>query len=203
MPQTIFSIGHSNHSAETFVALLRQHGVEVLADVRSSPYSRLYPQFSKEALARSLAEHGLGYVFLGRELGARASDPNCYEHGKVSYARLARTPQFERGIAQVLDLAQTQRLSLMCAEKDPLTCHRIILVARALEARGIAVEHILADGTLETEAQAMARLLDLVKLPQDDLFMSRDELIAKACEIQGTKIAYVNEDLAPTGTGPQ
>lgn len=198
---TIYTIGHSNHSVEAFVGLLQRHAINTLVDVRSSPYSRLYPQFAKESLARSLEESGLAYLFLGRELGARASDPNCYDHGKVSYERLARTPQFERGIARLLEAAVTQRVALMCAEKDPLTCHRTILVARALEARGVEVIHILADGELESETAAMARLLDLVKLPQDDLFMSREELIAKACEIQGAKIAYVNEDLAPSGVG--
>lgn len=197
----IYTIGHSNHGIEAFLGLLARHGIEELADVRSSPYSKMYPQFSREALSSSLAEAGIRYSFLGKELGARTTDASCYVAGKVSYAKLAQTAPFQRGLARVAEEARARRVALMCAEKDPLTCHRTILVARALSPLGVEVLHILGDGGIEPQAAAESRLLDLTGLPQEDLFLSREELIAEAHDIQGAKIAYTAGDLPGAAPG--
>src|ERR1035437_1825005 len=98
----VLTIGHSTHSLAAFVGLLRQHSVTALADVRSTPFSRFNPQFNKETLEHSLKSHGIKYVFLGRELGARSDDPSCYENGRVQYARLARTELFRSGLERVM-----------------------------------------------------------------------------------------------------
>jgi uncharacterized protein (DUF488 family) len=202
MPDTvIYTIGHSNHEIGAFLALLAQHGIEELADVRSSPYSKMYPQFSREALSRALAGAGVRYSFFGKELGARTTDASCYEAGKVSYVKLARTAPFQRGLAQVVADAGERRVALMCAEKDPLTCHRTILVARELAPLGVGVQHILADGAIEPHEAALSRLLDVVGLPQEDLFLSREELIAEAHAIQGAKIAYTTDELPGASLG--
>lgn len=192
----VFTIGHSTHSLEAFVALLRQHDVTALADVRSAPFSRFNPQFNKDALARELKARGIKYVFLGRELGARSDDRSCYENGRVQYARLARTELFRQGIERVRRGADEHRIALMCAEKEPLECHRTLLVARALDEQGVEVMHILGDGRLESHREAMERLLDVTGLPRDDLFRSRTELIAEALKRQEDKVAYVDEKLA-------
>ena len=189
----VFTIGYSTHSLDAFVALLRQHGVTALADVRSAPYSRFNPQFNKEALKRSLKAHGIKYVFLGRELGARSDDRSCYENGRVQYARLAQTDLFLSGIERVVRGADDYRVALMCAEKEPLECHRTLLVARALAERGVVVEHILGDGSLESHEATMERLIDVVGLPHQDLFRSRDELIAEALVLQEGRVAYVDK----------
>ena len=191
----VLTIGHSTHSLEAFVALLRQHSVTALADVRSAPFSRFNPQFNKEALERGLKAHGIEYLFLGRELGARSDDRSCYENGRVQYARLARTELFRKGIERVVRGVNDYRGALMCAEKEPLECHRTLLVARALAERGVVVEHILADGRLESDEATMERLFDVVGLPHQDLFRSRDELIAKALVRQEERVAYVAEKL--------
>ena len=161
---SIFSIGHSNHSVEVFLDLLRQHGITALADVRSAPYSRFQPQFNKDALERSLKAEGIKYVFLGKELGARSDDRSCYQNGRVRYPLLAKTALFRKGLERVMTGAQNFRIAIMCAEKEPLECHRTLLVSRALEAEGVAVQHILADGRLESHADAMFRLIDVVGL---------------------------------------
>ena len=197
----VLTIGHSTHSIDAFIALLRQHGVTALADVRSAPYSRFNPQFNKEALALSLKAHGIKYVFLGRELGARSNDRSCYENGRVQYARLARTKAFHSGLDRVIRGARDHCIALMCAEKEPLECHRTILVARALVEQGVTVEHILADGRLETHGEAMERLLDVLGLPREDLFRSRQELVAQALALQEERIAYVDEKLAAAAKG--
>lgn len=189
----VFTIGHSTRSIEAFVELLRQHGVTALADVRSIPHSRFNPQFNKDTLKRSLRSYGIEYVFLGRELGARTDDQSCYENGRVQYARLARTGLFRSGLERVMNGAHKHHIALMCAEKEPLECHRTLLVARALVERGVTVDHILADGRLESHKEALVRLLSIVGLPRDDLFRSRDELIADALMRQEERIAFVDE----------
>lgn len=149
---TIFTIGHSNHPAEHFVDLLRQHGIATLADVRSLPYSRWAPQFRKEALARSLGDARIEYVFLGRELGGRPDGAEFYTaDGKVDYARRALAVDFQAGIAQLLELVRSRPTAIMCAEEDPGRCHRRLLVTPALVERGIVVDHIRGDGRLESE----------------------------------------------------
>jgi len=194
---TIYTVGHSTHPIGTFVGLLRSNGITAVADVRSSPYSRHNPQFSKDALAPELKRHGIAYVPVGRELGARSDSPSCYENGRVSYARLAETPAFKAGIDRVLSGARKHRVALMCAEKEPLDCHRTLLVGRALERQGAAIVHILADGATEAQPETMARLLELVGLPQADMFRSHEERVEAACRMRERSIAYV--DRSPAG----
>jgi len=190
MTETVYTIGHSNHSLERFVLLLKQHHIEALCDVRSHPYSRMYPQFNREALAPALRKEGIEYVFLGKELGARSDDPACYRQGKVQYGCLAQTALFRKGIDDLRERTKTHYLALMCAEKDPLDCHRAILISRYLCSLGITVEHILADGSLEGHKRAVTRLLRQLGLPEGDLFRSREEVIEDAYELQGERIAY-------------
>lgn len=193
---TVYTIGHSNHGLDAFIALLKRHGISALADVRSAPYSRFNPQFNKDALERDLKAQGIKYVFLGRELGARSDDPACYSGGRVQYTRLARTVTFKSGIERLERGAVDQRIALMCAEKEPLECHRTLLVSRALDEDGVAVSHILADGRLEAHTDAMLRLLDVTGLPREDLFRTQDELIAEALGRQEERVAYVDEKQA-------
>lgn len=195
-PITVYTVGHSTHAIETFLALIERNGVTAIADVRSSPFSRHNPQFNKDILSAELKKRDIAYVFVGKELGARSNDPSCYERGKVRYDRLAQTTIFKAGIDRVLSGAQKYRIALMCAEKEPLDCHRTLLVSRALEQHGTAIAHILSDGSTEAQSQTMSRLLDLVGLPQVDMFRSYDELVAAACALREQKIAYVDEVLA-------
>ena len=192
---TVLTIGHSTHALEAFIALLQRHHVTAVADVRAAPYSRFNPQFNRQPLAAALGERGIEYVFLGRELGGRSGDPSCYENGRIRYARLARTERFGNGIDRVMRGTRRYRIALMCAEKEPLDCHRTLLVARALDERGVDVAHILAGGTLEPHTEAMDRLLDKNKekleLCRNGFFPSkREELIALAIDSQEARVAY-------------
>jgi uncharacterized protein (DUF488 family) len=190
MRDTVFTIGHSTHPLHRFVGLLQQHGITALCDVRSKPYSRINPQFNREGLKQSLREIGIKYVFLGKELGARSEDPGCYEHGKVQYDRVAQTDLFRQGLNRVQEGMKQYRIALMCAEKEPLECHRTILVARHLVARGLNVKHIHADGRLEDHFAALGRLTRMHNLPEEDMFRSSDELVAEAYGRQADRIAY-------------
>ena len=186
----LFTIGHSNHALDAFLQLLREHAISAVADLRSAPYSRHCPHFSKDPLSRGLGDAGMKYVFLGRELGGRSDDPSCYENGRIRYSRLSRRPEFREGIERLKKGADEHKIAIMCAEREPLECHRTILVSPALEEDGLSVAHIHADGRLETHGEAMDRLLDLVKLPRDDLFRSREEIVAEALLRQEERVAY-------------
>jgi uncharacterized protein (DUF488 family) len=195
---SVFTVGHSNHSPEAFTGLLLRHGVEEVFDVRSSPYSRYTPQFNQGDLTGILSragETGIEYTFLGAELGGRPADRSCYDaDGRVLYERLADTDLFDDGIRRVMRAADERRVALMCSEKEPLDCHRALLIAMALADRGAAVGHILADGVLEDHDEAMDRLIDGFKLPRHgDMFRSRDDVIADALSRQAKKVAYVGE----------
>lgn len=189
MPQDLLTIGHSAHPIEAFLALLTRHHVTAIADVRSTPYSRRNPQFNRESLARTLAEHGIAYVFLGAELGARSADPSCYVDGQARYDRIAATPLFHEGLRRLERGMQAHRVALMCAEADPITCHRTILVCRSLRACGIEIAHILADGGLEPQADAEARLVSLTHAGQAGLFDAGDP-VERAYDLQADRIAY-------------
>lgn len=189
----VFTVGHSNHTLEDYLRLLAQHGVTAVADVRSVPMSRLHPQFNREELSEALKQAGIAYSFLGKELGGRPQDPSCYVNGQVQYRLVALTEQFQKGIERVLTGARNYRIALMCAERDPLDCHRALLVSPALEKAGVSVLHILADGSMEAHRDTMDRLLERFGFTQDDLFRSREELVKEACLRQQERIAYTEK----------
>lgn len=152
MAPVIYTIGHSSHPQAVFTALLRQHGVSLLADVRSVPASRHVPAYSRPSLQQWLAAAGIAYRWLGDRLGGRPDDPALWRQGRPDYARMAALPQFGAGIDEVLAYAAGQTVALMCAEKDPADCHRGRLVAPVLAAQA-DIQHILADGSLLPHAR--------------------------------------------------
>jgi uncharacterized protein (DUF488 family) len=176
----ILTIGHSNHPLWRFLELLQAHGVETVGDVRSVPYSRRYPVYNRETLDRELRSHGIEYVFLGAQLGARPDDPACYEGRRASYRRIAESPLFRSGLERAISLAQSRRLALLCAEKEPLDCHRALLVSRELKARGVLVSHILAEASLEAHDATESRLLDEGGFRQFGLFKPDQNLVDEA-----------------------
>jgi uncharacterized protein (DUF488 family) len=149
---TVFTIGHSRHTAEQFVALLRAHAIEQLVDVRSRPHSKWAPHFDKAELSRRLGDQRVEYVFLGRQLGGRPDSREFYrQDGTVDYARRALAPDFVEGISLLVAITQCRRTVILCAEEDPVRCHRRLLVAPALARSGAAVVHVRGDGRLEPE----------------------------------------------------
>lgn len=201
MNSMLYTIGHSNHDIAAFIGLLKQHGISALCDVRSHPYSRFVPQYSRDALKAAVISSGIAYVFLGKELGARSENPSCYRQGKVQYDRLAQEPQFAEGLKRVRQGMDRYCLALMCAEKDPLDCHRALLVARRLHESGLAVSHIRADGTLESQHELESRLLALCKLPEGDMFKGREDFLTDAYAIQGERVAYQDETMDKSEKG--
>ncbi len=164
---TIATIGHSNHPIERFLDLLAAGDVALLVDVRSVPYSRRFPQFGRERLTASLKSAGIGYLWEGEALGGKAG----------GYNEAATRPAFRDSLDRLQALGRTTPLCLMCAEKDPLACHRTVLVARRLAERGVAVRHFLADGIVQPHATIEETLLGT---GTDDLFDNRDRRLARA-----------------------
>lgn len=194
MGNIVYTIGHSTHSIRTLTDLLAAHRVTAVGDVRSQPYSRFSPQFNKESLKTCLEGAGIAYVFLGQELGARPKDRSCYINGTVQYDLLASSNSFQEGVRRVIEGARVHTIALLCAEKDPLTCHRALLVGRHLSARGIAIRHILEDGRVESHDDALTRLLAELGFEECDLFRSRGELIVDAYDLRGHQIAYTETE---------
>jgi len=185
----LFTIGHSTHSADNFIELLLRHDITVVCDVRSQPYSKFNPQFNRENIQKDLKQRGIGYVFLGRELGPRSDDPACYIDGRVQYHLLAAAAIFQQGLERLLKGVQSHRIAMMCAEKDPIMCHRMILVCRHLRKEVAEIKHIMEDGGIEALADSEERLLRLLKIPPLQLFESTEDLIIRAYDIQAEKIA--------------
>ena len=193
MTNTLFTIGYSGRSIDRFIALLEQHKMTALCDVRSVPYSSRNPQFNREQLKKVLKSHKIKYVFLGEELGARPKDPSCYVDGKALYQKIANSTLFKNGLERIrLGMQKDHVLALMCAEKDPMACHRSILICRNLREWMIDIRHIIDDGVMEAQADLEKRLIVQLRF-YPDLFKDTDAnaLIERAYDAQGDRIAFV------------
>ena len=154
----LYTIGHSNLPAEDFIAHLEQHGITLLVDVRSRPYSRYFPHFNKSRLENFLPEHGITYHFAGLHLGGRPDDPTVYREGDIDYEAVMQRDWYQAGLHDLLALVAGTAgpAAIMCSEGDPDRCHRHHLIARSLvdpvlrltEYAPVAVVHILRDGSL-------------------------------------------------------
>lgn len=190
MDKEIYTIGHSSHTLEYFFSLLTRHGIESVVDVRSAPYSKWQPQYNKASLEIELPKANIQYLFMGKELGGRGADKSCYRDGRVQFDLLAQSPLFREGLSRLIENLSHHKMVIMCAEQEPLDCHRTLLIGKALRESGIQIHHIHADGSIESQTDAMMRLLDKWKMPAVSLFESTEELIQQAYKRQEELIAY-------------
>jgi uncharacterized protein (DUF488 family) len=196
MTNTLFTIGYSGRTIDDFITILKQHEITALCDVRSMPYSSRNPQFNRELLKKALKSHNIEYVFLGEELGARPKDPSCYVDGKAIYQKIAASTLFKNGLERIkLGMQKGYVLALMCAEKDPMTCHRSILISRNLRGQGIDISHIIDNATMEMQTDLEKRMIAQLKL-HPDMFKDTDPdaLIERAYDVQGDRIAYIEKN---------
>lgn len=190
MAAAVYTIGYSGRSLAELLGLLGEHAITAVADVRSQPYSKFSVEFNQDPLRRALADAGISYVFLGAELGARTSDEGCYVEGKVQYDRLARTAPFCAGLDRVDKGRSNHTITMLCAESDPLMCHRCILVSRHLAGRGISVRHILENGLPEEHEATIGRLVLTLRIPEIYPSWSETEMRSLAYRIRGDQIPY-------------
>jgi uncharacterized protein (DUF488 family) len=173
-PCRLFTIGHSQHELRRLVELLEEADVNAVADVRSHPYSRRLPQFNRPDLEEGLRSYGIVYVFVGDLLGGRPAQPDLYDaDGRVDYRRVRGEEFFRHGLDRLGRAQEKYRVAMLCAEEDPLDCHRGLMIAPALAERGLPPVHLRGDGSQETNAAMEDRLLAATRL--DGLFAWIDE----------------------------
>jgi uncharacterized protein (DUF488 family) len=200
MENGIFSVGHSNHEWDHFLALLHGAGVRAVADVRSSPYSKRWPQYNKNPLEDSLWANGFVYVYLGDLLGGRPASRDLYDaEGRADYEKIRATPVFQRGVERLLLGAERYRVAMLCGEEDPLDCHRGLMITPALVGLGVSPCHLRKDGSQETTPAMELRLLKETKLEdrlEADLFHPAPdaaevlEIMAEAYRLMARKKAF-------------
>jgi len=204
LDQNLFTIGHSNLQADQFLALLRAHNVTAIADVRSVPFSRRFPWFSSRTLADRLHSKGIAYVMVGDTLGGRPANPALYRDGIADYEEMSGTPEFRAGLDRVIAEMGQHRLCLMCSEREPLDCHRCLLVGRVLARRGFAIGHILGDSSIEPHSATEERLLaGLRPAGGGDLFGDRESRLAEAYRRRSRRIAARLSDRVRPGRVPR
>lgn len=197
----IFTIGHSNLSLEEFLGLLRAQRIEVLVDVRSVPHGGYARHFDKEELAPALKAGGVRYLFMGEQLGGRPNDAHLYSerrarNGKIErycdYDKVRDWPPFRDGVSRLREGARTYRIAVMCAERDPLNCHRGLLIAEVLRARGGRILHLIEKDRVEDHEQTRWRAVpekkrdELRRLPGTN----RESLIAQFLRAQAVEVAH-------------
>lgn len=191
----LFTIGHSSLELDDFLLILATHGVKILCDVRSRPGSYRFPQFNREALEECLRTSGVRYEFCGEILGGRPEDPRAYfSDGRVNYEQRRKARDFQAEIERVVQLGAGSRVALMCAEEDPLECHRFLMICPSLVESGVAPLHIRRGGRLESQLDAEDRLLKLHSL---DAFASgslfageRNEALRDALQRQAKEFSF-------------
>jgi uncharacterized protein (DUF488 family) len=191
---TIFSIGHSNLTTEAFLALLKDAGIDAIADVRSMPWSRFNPQFNRETLKSSLKAAGIAYSYLGDALGGRPSEPRFFCEGVADYRKMAKADAFAEGLQRLKTGSRKYRIAILCAEQNPIGCHRCLLVGRALHSSRQKIVHLLHDGTALTQDDIEERLLAMAGVADNDLFSSAKDRLDDAYWAQNRKAAFADPD---------
>ena len=195
-----FTVGHSNHEINHFIELLRIHKINCFGDIRSSPYSKFTPQFNKENLDTDLKKENILYVYLGNKLGGRYLDPTLlYSNGVVNYNKVMEQEEFGVGINNVIgNIKKGLRIALMCSEKNPLDCHRFLLVARALSNEGVRIKHILENGAIVLNEDLEKQLLQKYKSEFDQFSffqenLSQEKTIEEAYQRRNQEVGFAAE----------
>ena len=191
----LFSIGYATKAIETFIAHLHAHGIDVVADVRSVPYSKAFHDYHRENLIEHLRKAGIRYVYLGEELGPRSPCDAHYENGQVQFDRLQRSSAFLRGVERLLDgFNKGFSIALTCAEKDPAVCHRSLLIAHFLKREhGLDIAHINHGGELESESALSRRLMDETGIVPD-MLTGEEECLENSWREQSRRCDYKKPD---------
>lgn len=195
MGNFLFTIGHSNRTLQEFTDLLAYFGISAVCDVRSNPYSSKNPQFNREHLKEVLKQNNKFYVFLGNELGGRPDSPHCYTNGRADYRIISSMPYFKHGLERLRSgINKNYSLALMCSEKDPIACHRTILICKQLRSDDIPILHIIGKDIVEHHSDLEQRLINELKI-RPNFFYNNDSvsLIERAYEAQARRIAYTHD----------
>lgn len=190
-----YTIGYSGYTVKQFLEMLKHFQINYVLDVRSVPYSKFAPQFNRELIQKSLASGKIHYAFMGKYLGARPEDRSLYSDGYLDFEKMKESDLFKTGLQSVIrGIEKGNHIALMCAEKDPLNCHRAVLVGKALADSEVNVLHILQDGTIKTQSDLDNEMLDLYfpERRQPNLFetKSQEEYLKEAYRKRNAEIGY-------------
>jgi uncharacterized protein (DUF488 family) len=185
-----WTFGHSTQSYEKFSSLLKTFDITAVADVRTSPYSRHLPHFNREDLKNSLKGDNIAYVFMGKELGGRPADSNLFVNGVANYERMSQTSLYKNGIERIVSGASEHRIALVCSEAHPLDCHRCLLVGRSLLESNHEIDHILPNGTVQTQNQIETDMILSSGRSEPDFFMSASDIVDTAYRERSSQVAY-------------
>jgi len=199
---SVFTIGYANKPFTLFVQHLKRHGITALADIRSSPWSKTFPEFNEDRLKNSLRDEGILYVPLGEELGPRTKDRAFLKpNGQVDFSLLSKTATFQKGVSRLTQgIEKGYAIAMMCAEKDPAICHRSLLVGHFLYAEGWQINHIDYDGALESQTTLERRLMRNWNLEQPSMFESDDEMRELAWQKQCDRYAWIDPKFKTANT---
>ncbi len=165
----IYTVGYAGHDRDSLLALFKLHGITAVADIRTFKRSSYWTAFDSDSFAPFLRENGISYVFMGDVMGGKPQVPDLYPAGQVDYGLVAQRADFKTGIERIVSGAGKYRICLMCAEKDPLDCHRTLLIAPALKEAGFDLRH-LVDGRVEQQSDTEERMIALNGGDVPDLF---------------------------------
>jgi uncharacterized protein (DUF488 family) len=191
-----YTIGHSKHKVDEFIELLKNHNVNCICDIRSMPYSRFAGQFNREKIKEDLEHNGIKYLYFGEEFGGRRLEKELLMDGLVDFEKVAGNEKFLSGIERIKSgIQRGYTIALMCTEKNPMECHRSILVSRNLERNGISIQHILADGSLEAHRELEEKLIhkyfkDRKQISLDELFDEGTDYLNEAYKMANKEIGY-------------
>jgi len=197
----LHTIGYYSFGIDELAKALLRHGVNAVADVRSVPFSKYKPEFNQGQIEGGLQAHGIGYVFLGKELGVRSDDGTCYvpikagREERVDFCKLAESALFKSGMERLVRGMERYNVALLCAEKDPLMCHRALLVCRQVKvvAPGAEIWHVLADGKVEHHRDMERRMFQFLAIDEESLFDEASNVLDNAYDMMSERIAYVRE----------
>jgi uncharacterized protein (DUF488 family) len=198
----VLTIGYAGLSKDAMCALLLEHNVQAIADVRSSPYSKTFPDYGKEQIPKWLAEKGIRYAYLGDELGPRSKNNQHYKDDQVQFDLLSQTELFKSGLRRLAKGSETMRIAIMCAENDPMTCHRSLLVAEYGQSNDMSFSHILKNGSKETHQEMLKRGMKSLGIVPD-MFMSENDCLKLAHERLCKKYAFKKITRAPESGMPK
>lgn len=201
MKKTLFSIGHSQHKIDYFLSMLKKHRIDYILDVRSVPYSQYAMDYNKENIKNILEKNGIGYAFMGNFFGARPKNSSLYfPNGYLNFERVENSVEFKMGFDNVVKgVKNGYRIAFMCTEKDPIECHRAILVSYAFYKAGYSIKHIMSDNTIQTQQDINKRLLDMYYPDRNQLSLfesdnlSEEQYLVQAYKKQNEKIGYRQE----------
>lgn len=197
--KTLYTIGHSNNTTEKFLSLLRENGIDCVVDVRSTPYSEFHSQFNKPNIQNLFTQNKIKYIHMPEEFGARIENPKLYTNGYVDFSKVRKGEAFKKGVSRVQDgIDKGYTIALLCCERQPIDCHRNILVAKAFYDLGYEILNIVDSNIVITQKEVEQMLLDLYFKNRNQLSLLEEtkpetELINEAYQLRSKAIAYETE----------